>query len=223
MFEAWAGRADYLRGWIDGCATGPALGRGVVQIAKHVDDDQKPALTLRDSQHLPDLIGGAVPRSQLWRVLRLLTRSGARFLNEGAYRAAGYAPGGERDVPLARFLFLQDQVPGWQRAFKPGGVIEYQPFLSETTARPVFHALLKRTHVEGLFPCLTIITRHRASKSLLSRSTDGYSLSLHFPITATNKVRLVRTLNRLTEEMVLPAGGRVLPSEGGLGNDQKAA
>jgi decaprenylphospho-beta-D-ribofuranose 2-oxidase len=224
MFEAWTGRADYVRGWIDGCATGPALGRGVVHIATHVDDDQNPVQTLRtDFQDLSSLVGGVLPRSQLWRVLRLLTRPGARFLNEAGYRALGYFPGGERLTPLAKFLFAQDQAPGWQRAFRPGGVIDYQPFLPETMARPVFHALLKRTHAQGQFPCLTIIGRHRASKSLLSRSMDGYSLSLHFPITAANQKTLARTLDRLTEEVVVPAGGRVLPASGLVGSDQTAA
>jgi decaprenylphospho-beta-D-ribofuranose 2-oxidase len=224
MLEAWSGRVEYLTGWIDGTASGPALGRGVVLAGQHVTDEQTSVQTLRtDFQELPSLVAGVVPRSELWRLLRIASRAVSRFVNEAAYRAVKRAPSDERLVPLSRFLFLQDRIPHWQRAFKPGAVVRYQSFLPEALSRPVFLALLKRTHAAGLYPCLVTLSRHRGSQVLLARPLDGYSISMHFPLTAANQKRVFRLMAELTEKVVLPAGGRVMPVSSGNGSQEKAA
>lgn len=224
MLEAWSARAEYLTGWIDGTAGGPALGRAVVLAGQHVTDEQTSVQTLRsDFQEIPPLVGGIVPRSELWRFLRLASRAGTRSVNEAAYRAVKKGPSDERVVPLARFLFLRDRVPNWQRAFKPGGAVRYQPFVPEVASRPALHALLKRSHAAGLFPCLVTFSRHRRSSALLARSLDGFSISMHFPLTPANQKRVLRLLTELTEEVVRPAGGRVLPVGSGSGSHEQAA
>src|SRR5947209_12147526 len=72
IFEENLQRADHLIGWIDGYAGGAQLCRGLVQIATAVTDDPNPQRTLQTSyQDLPDTLMGVVPRSAVWRVMKL--------------------------------------------------------------------------------------------------------------------------------------------------------
>ncbi len=207
--------AEHLIGWIDGFASGTALGRGIVQAASTVADDPDAARTLRPKfQDLPDTIAGVVPRSILWRGMKLAANdTGMRALNTARYAMGAMRSGRTTRIPHAQFHFILDYVPNWKRAFRPGGIVQYQVFVPDAQARSVFGALLEGSQRSGLVPNLAVFKRHRADPFLLSYSVDGYSLALDYHATPQNDGALHEMLNRFTHDIVLPAGGRFYPAK----------
>jgi decaprenylphospho-beta-D-ribofuranose 2-oxidase len=215
IFEDGLERADHLLGWIDGYARGRSLGRGIVQLANPYCDDPEPEKTLRASyQDLPDTLFGVVPRSALWRVMKLGANDlGLRALNTARYTMGSLRPGRMALVPHAQFHFILDYVPNWKWAFRPGGIIQYQSFVPKETAREVYRALLEGSQQAGFVPDLAVFKRHKPDPFLLSYSVDGYSLALDYHQTPANERKLQEMLQRFTREIVLPGGGRFYPAK----------
>ncbi len=214
LFEAFEARldtADYLVGWVDTFARGAALGRGLVHAARYLPEgeDRNAAQTLRVvHQELPATIMGVVPKSIMWRLMRPLTNDpGVRFVNFVKYRSSVVQGAHRYRQPHAAFAFLLDYVPDWQRAYGPGGMIQYQSFVPAAPARAVFRELLERSHQAGLTPYLGVFKRHRVDPFLMTHAVDGYSLALEFKVTRKNRARLWRHTAELTR-VVLDAGGR---------------
>jgi len=215
LFEQNLDVAEHLIGWIDGFARGRALGRGLVQMANTLRDDENAARTLRpEYQDLPDTIAGIVPRSILWRGMKLGANDlGMRALNTTRYSMGARRSGRTTLVPHAQFHFVLDYVPNWKWAFRPGGIVQYQVFVPQTQAGSVFAALLEESQRGGFVPNLAVFKRHRPDPFLLGYSVDGYSLALDYHATPANESRLYPMLSGFTREIVLPAGGRFYPAK----------
>jgi decaprenylphospho-beta-D-ribofuranose 2-oxidase len=215
IFEDGLDRADHLLGWIDGYARGRSLGRGIVQLANPYCEDPEPQNTLRPAfQDLPDTLFGVIPRSALWRVMKLGANDfGLRALNTTRYTLGALRPGRTAFVPHSQFHFILDYVPNWKWAFRPGGIIQYQSFVPKDTAREVYRALLQGSQEAGFVPDLAVFKRHKPDPFLLSYSVDGYSLALDYHQTPANERRLQEMLGRFTREIVLPGGGRFYPAK----------
>lgn len=215
LFEQHGDAAEHLVGWIDAFAGGAALGRGLVQLASAVEDDPHPARTLRPAyQDLPDTLLGVVPRSLLWRGMKLTSGdTGLRALNSARYTLGGRRSGRVTRAPLAQFHFMLDYVPNWKWAFRPGGILQYQVFVPEAQARAVFAALLRESQRAGLPPHLAVMKRQRADPFLLRYSVDGYSLALDYHATDANEHHLRAMLSAFTTDIALPAGGQFYPAK----------
>jgi FAD/FMN-containing dehydrogenase len=215
IFEESLDSAEHLIGWIDGFARGPSRGRGLVQAANTLEHDSDAVRTLRpEYQDLPDTILGIVPRSVLWRGMKLGSNDlGMRALNTARYTMGARRSGRRTLVPHAQFHFILDYVPNWKWAFQPGGIIQYQAFVPEEQARAVFAALLEGSQRSGFVPYLAVFKRHRRDPFLLSYSVDGYSLALDYHVTPESEDRVLEMLSRFTSEIVLPAGGRFYPAK----------
>jgi decaprenylphospho-beta-D-ribofuranose 2-oxidase len=207
IFAEESPTADYLVGWIDGFAMGEHLGRGLVERADYPSDPDEASLRA-EAQDLPARIAGIMPRSELWRVMRLATNdAGMHFANAMQY-AQGSRQARPHHVPLARFHFFHDYIPGWQRSWLPGGLRQFQAFVPASVAREVFADLLARSHRAGLTPYLCVFKQHRADDFLLSYQCDGFSLSLDYHVTASNAHRLDALLIGM-RDATIDAGGRL--------------
>jgi FAD/FMN-containing dehydrogenase len=210
VFEQRLPRADYLVGWVDCFAEGEGLGRWPDHQANYLlpGDDPRPAQTLRvEAQELPDTILGLVPKSILWRLMKPFTNNlGVRFVNAGKYHA-GRLRSHVHTASHAGFAFLLDYVPGWKRAYEPGGLIQYQSFVPAGRAEAVFRAQLQICQKRGLVPYLGVFKRHRCDPFLMTHAVDGYSLALDFKVRAKNRDRLWALAAEL-DQMVIEAGGR---------------
>ncbi|MEZ6196013.1 MAG: FAD-binding oxidoreductase [Planctomycetota bacterium] len=211
LFESLAPDADYLVGWHDGFASGPSTGRGLLHAARHLDDPEANDARWFDleRQRLPARLFGVFPRSWIWpglwcflhdpgmRLVNALKfRSGIRHARRGAYRQAH-----------AAYHFLLDYVPNWKYAYRPGGLIQFQPFLPADAAREVFPELIARLRSGGVTPYLCVTKRHRRDGFLLSYAPDGYSMALDLRVTPGRRER-VWALTAELEELVLSRGGR---------------
>ncbi len=212
VFEERLPGADYLVGWLDCFARGASLGRGLIHQANYFapGEDNAPAQTLRvEAQELPDAILGLFPKSALWRLMKPFTNDvGVRAVNALKYHASRIK--GDREWHTqshAGFAFLLDYVPGWKKAYGPGGLIQYQSFVPKENAQATFRALLERCQKRGLVSYLGVFKRHRPDDFLMTHAVDGYSLALDFKVTAGNRERLWALAAEM-DEIVLEAGGR---------------
>jgi FAD/FMN-containing dehydrogenase len=215
MFRVFEGRretADYLVGWIDATACGPGAGRGLVHAARHLapGEDVNPAQTLRVArQELPDEFFGGLPKSWMWRLMRpFVNNAGMRMINTLKYHAGRREAGkGAHRESHAAFNFLLDYVPGWKRAYRPIGLIQYQLFVPKEQAEAAMARVMEMSRAAGLPPYLAVFKRHRPDDFLMSYAVDGYSLALDYRVTPANRKRLWDLAHRM-DEVVIDAGGR---------------
>lgn len=213
MFDAFEQRlsqADYLVGWVDCFARGKGLGRGQVHAAHYLHEGEDPNLqgSLHvERQGLPSSIMG-VPKSELWRAMRLFSNKPLwGLVNKAKYHSSWREHGKSYLQSHVAFAFLLDYVPNWRLAYGPGGFIQYQVFVPHATARETLKDVLSLCHQAKMPSFLGVFKRHRPDDFLLSHALDGWSLAMDFPVTARNKNRLWALTERLTER-VIAAGGK---------------
>ena len=208
--------ADYLVGWVDCFPGGDSSGRGLIHHANYLapGEDHEPERTLTVAhQELPANILGVVPKSEVWRALRLFNHdAGMRFINAVKYQAGRFE--GMREPHRqshAEFAFLLDYVPNWKWAYGRErlrrAMIQYQTFLSKESAHDAYQELLDRNRRAGLVPYLGVFKRHRPDPFWLTHAVDGWSFAMDFKVCPENRARLWRHCAELTE-VVLQAGGR---------------
>jgi FAD/FMN-containing dehydrogenase len=212
VFEREKADADYLVGWIDGFASGSALGRGVVHRADYAGPDEDPRAleTLAvEAQHLPARFMGVIPRSMMRHFLRPFVNDlGMRCINRAKHWASVREErGGPRLQSHAAFAFLLDYIPEYRRAFGKGGVIQYQSFVPADRALEVHGTLIRRAQEAGLPPYLLVYKRHRRDDWGLTHAVDGFSLAMDFKITDRNRARVWELCQRF-DDVVVDAGGR---------------
>lgn len=210
-FETHLDNSDYLVGWVDGVAGRKSTGRGQIHRATYLTpaDDPYPAQSLRlDQQHLPDTLFGLIPKSAMWRFMRLgFSQLGLQLINRGKYWSSVWGNGAKYRQTHVAFHFLLDYVPNFKKAYGPGGLIQYQLFLPAGTTQAALLEILKLSQKRGLPNYLSVLKRHRPDPFLLTHGLDGYSLAMDFPITERNRPGMV-ALCREMDAIVLDAGGR---------------
>jgi len=218
MFDTFVERipdSDYLVGWLDCFAAGPALGRGIVHQAHHLSAAEDPqasrTLSLR-AQDLPSSIAG-VPKSLLWMLMKPFTNdAGVKLVNRVKYALPEpVGRDGTYRQSHAGFAFLLDYVPNWRLAYGEAGFIQVQLFVPDASARDAFAEALRLCQRRGVVSYLGVFKRHRADDYLLSHGLDGWSLALDFKVPREAR-RLWDTAADLTR-LVLEAGGTYYPAK----------
>jgi FAD/FMN-containing dehydrogenase len=110
------------------------------------------------------------------------------------------------------FHFLLDYLPAFRDAYRPGGFIQFQPFIPREHALAVLEEILRRTQRAGLVSYLGVLKRYRPDEFLLSHALDGFSLAMDFPVTRTNRAALFALCAELSE-IVLEVGGKFYPAK----------
>ena len=209
-FERYVPEADYQVSWIDCFGKGDLSGRGQFHAAWYASESGDGLMTLRpEHQDLPDTMMGFLPKSVIWRALKVFNRPmGMRFVNSVRHNGAKFKSHGRpHDQSLVGFSFLLDYVPNWRNAYLPGGFIQYQSFVPKESAARVFARQVELQQEAGLESFLGVLKRHRPDNFLISHAVDGYSLALDFKLTHRNKERLFGLAHRMND-LVLEAGGR---------------
>lgn len=210
QFERDEASADYMVSWIDCFGRGTEAGRGQYHAAWYIKGEGDfCASLLPENQDLPDTIMGLVPKSVVWRVLKLLcNRPGMRFVNwtrDRMGRKLGHFK--EHHQGLVGFSFLLDYVPNWRKAYLPNGFIQYQSFVPKAEAKRVFARQIEMGQEARLESFLGVMKRHRPDPFLFSHAVDGYSLALDFKVPKGDWPRLEALCHRMND-LVLEAGGR---------------
>lgn len=211
LFERFESSADYIVSWVDAFGRGRNAGRGLFHAAIYPHDRPADPRTFRpEHQDLPDTILGLIPKSVVWRALKLFcNRRGMKAINAAKYHS-GRLLGNRKwhTQSLVCFSFLLDYVPNWRRAYAPHGFIQYQSFVPKEHAKRVFDLQIQLQQSLGLESFLGVLKRHRPDDFLFSHAVDGYSLAFDFKVTPRTWPALQRLATKVNQ-IVIQAGGRL--------------
>lgn len=212
IYDKYIPESDYLVGWIDAFSKDKKLGRAIVHQANYLKhgEDPHPAQTLRiEHQGLPDTIMGIIPKSIVWKILRL-------FMNDFGMKLVNAMKFLSSKLPVAKksyhqslvgFSFLLDYVPNWKKAYGKEGLIQYQSFIPKEKAEEVYRKQFELCQREGIVPYLAVFKRHRPDNFLFTHAVDGYSLALDFDVTERHRKQLWDLCHKMND-ITLQAGGR---------------
>lgn len=214
LIEGLRGEADYLVSWLDLHGKGRGLGRGLLHRADQLRPGEDPeGLCYLDPcrQDVPPSLFGVVPKGWLWPGMWCAVHMRQVWLVNWLKFQAGYHEA--RSSPYLQshgaFHFLLDYVPRWEWMTKPGGLIQFQPFVPAASASKVLRAIIERCQRAGHVPYLGVLKRHRPDPFLMTHAVDGFSLAMDFAVSSSRRRRdrLWRLCQELAET-VLDAGGR---------------
>ncbi|MEZ5964366.1 MAG: FAD-binding oxidoreductase [Planctomycetota bacterium] len=212
VLDAHRPHADYLVGWIDVHGKGKGLGRGLIHRADQLaagEDPEGERMLRPELQDVPGRLFGLVPKGWIWPGMWCTVKAGGiPWINWAKFRA------GLKEATRAPYLqshgafhFLLDYVPRWHWAFRPGGLIQFQPFVPAKEASRVFRALFEMCHKARLVPYLGVLKRHKPDPFLMTHAVDGFSMAMDFAVSDGRRERLWRHTQAMAE-VVLAAGGR---------------
>ncbi|RDC71451.1 FAD-binding oxidoreductase [Rhodovulum sp. 12E13] len=184
-----ASDAPYTVGWIDATATGPALGRGILEEG--------------------EVARGLVPPAKRGRTVPLdapgfaLSAPVVRTFN-AAYLRRVPARGRTVVRPIADYFFPLDRIHDWNRLYGKCGFHQFQCVVP-MDARPALRDMLARIGKAALASPLAVLKRlGPGAGHPMSFPVEGYTLAIDLPA-RDGADRLLAALNAATAE----AGGRV--------------
>lgn len=214
LLEENSGDSDYLVGWIDLHARGTSLGRGLLHrgvLLAPGEDPEGERFLRPEMQEVPSTLFHVVPKGWIWPAMCVAYHLGFTGLINTAKWHAGFSE--QKHSPYLQshgaFHFLLDYVPRWQWMLKPGGLIQFQPFVPVAKSLDVFRAMIETSHRAGFNPYLGVLKKHRPDPFLMTHAVDGYSLAMEFGVsTNLDRRRSLWELTHRLADLVLDAGGR---------------
>jgi decaprenylphospho-beta-D-ribofuranose 2-oxidase len=214
LIESLKGDSDYLVGWHDLHGKGAALGRGVLHRGKQVEPGEDPqGVRWFDPmlQDVPPRLFGLVPKGWLWPGMWMAVHcGGVPWVNALKFKGAGRE---ERHSPYLQshgaFHFLLDYVPRWHWMTRPGGLIQFQPFVPAAQAERVLRTLVEQCQQARMVPYLGVLKRHRPDPFPMTHAVDGFSMAMDFAVsTSKRKRQALWAMCQKLADVVLEAGGR---------------
>jgi FAD/FMN-containing dehydrogenase len=204
--------SDYLVGWMDLYARGAAAGRGLMHRAQHLGEGEDPEDFLTpEKQQLPSRLFGVVPKGWIWPGMWGAAKLGlGPVVNAAKFRAGFHEARSSPFLqPHGGFHFLFDYVPHWHWAWRPGGFIQFQPFIPADAAASTLREIIDRCQSAGFVSHLGVLKQHRVDPFLMTHAVDGFSLALDFavPSSRAGRERLWQHTHDLADA-VLDVGGR---------------
>ncbi len=186
-----ASGAPYSVGWIDGTATGAALGRGILETADFT----------AGSIAAPSARAKSVPVDFPAFALNPLS---VRAFNALYFRRVP-EEGRVRTVHAAQFLYPLDAIHGWNRIYGKRGFYQFQCVVPFADGQAVLRELLRIIAASRQASFLAVLKRMGPGRAgFLSFPMPGYTLALDFPRSAA-----VESLYARLCAITLHAGGRV--------------
>ncbi|SLN49498.1 FAD-binding oxidoreductase [Pseudooctadecabacter jejudonensis] len=184
-----ASTAPYTVGWIDATATGPSLGRGIVE-------EGETCRGLRPAPRAAKTIPLDAPH---WALSGPIVKA----FNAAYYRRV---PRSGRTVvrPLQDFFFPLDKIHDWNRLYGKRGFHQFQCVVPLGQAAALRHMLATIAR-SGLASPLAVLKRMGPGRAgHMSFPMEGYTLAIDFP----NRPQARRLIERL-EDATVDAGGRL--------------
>ncbi len=188
---------EYTVAWIDCCATGRRLGRGVFMSANHTSGHG--SITASTPHRIP-----------ITPPLSLINKYSAKIFNEFYYRRTS----AEKNVArwhYQEFFYPLDRLLEWNKVYGPKGFFQYQCVIPEQDAARHLKEMLGRVAATGSSSFLAVLKKLGSIRSvgLMSFARPGFTLAMDFPNHGTRTLALLDSLDTITRE----AGGAVYPAK----------
>jgi FAD/FMN-containing dehydrogenase len=193
VFELFEENQDskYSVAWLDSTAREKNLGRSILFLGKHVEDNK---LNLRDSRPLsaPSRNPGFV-----------LNRHSVRAMNS-AYFNLHKLGKKNKILHYEKYFFPLDGIRHWNRLYGGNGFLQYQFVIPSQHAKAGIASILNECSKSGKGSFVTVLKKFGAqNENFLSFPLDGYTLTLDFKF----EKPLLSLLDKL-DEIVLSNEGR---------------
>jgi decaprenylphospho-beta-D-ribofuranose 2-oxidase len=184
---------------LDVFASGPRLGRGVINVGDHATRAELPPERAAD----PLRISGPPRVSVPFDLPELtLNRLSMRFLNAVIQKARSHTA---TFAHYESFFYPLDVLAHWNRGYGRRGFTQYQFVIPFDDALRRLREILSTVLFSGELPFLNVLKRFgKESEGILSFPREGYTFAIDFPI----RKNTPSLLQRL-DAMVLEAGGRI--------------
>jgi decaprenylphospho-beta-D-ribofuranose 2-oxidase len=190
LFEQYES-STYTVAWIDCLSKGRNLGRSVLMVGEHFDDQ---ILEIERQGQV------GVPFDLPRACMNKLSMS----LFNNLYYAAGIATKGTNLKSLTSFFHPLDAIGDWNRCYGALGFIQYQFVIPKSCGPAGLRLLLTKIAESGRGSFLAVLKQFGpANLNLLSFPMEGYTLALDFKLD-TSVLELLLEL----DEMILGLGGK---------------
>ena len=191
-----ASEATYTVGWIDATATGPELGRGIVEEGESgaglVKKRGKASKVPLDAPHFA--LAKPIVKAFNWAYFHRVPARGRTVVKA-----------------LGDFFFPLDKIHDWNRLYGKRGFYQFQCVVP-LGAAPALRQMLQEIAGSGLASPLAVLKRMGPGRGgYLSFPMEGYTLAIDFP----NRPEARALIKRL-EAMTSEAGGRLYFAKDGL-------
>jgi len=184
--------APYSVAWIDCLAKGKALGRSLLMLGEHADDNSLQTPPLK-----PMSIPVDMPAS-------LLNQASMKLFNTLYYNKARDEQS-TRLVTYDTFFYPLDKLANWNRLYGKAGFVQYQCVLPQAVGEAGLREVLELVATSGRGSFLAVLKVFGASNQhYLSFPMQGYTLALDFKVGAD----VFLLLDKL-DALVLKLGGRI--------------
>ena len=183
--------ATYSVAWIDCLAKGKNLGRSLLMLGEHADDN---ILQVASSKPIPVPVD--MPAS-------LLNQASMQFFNKLYYNKARNDQS-TRVVTYDKFFYPLDKLENWNRLYGKAGFVQYQCVLPKSVGEAGLREVLELVSASGRGSFLAVLKVFGASnQNYLSFPMRGYTLALDFKVEPA-----VFLLLEQLDQLILRLGGR---------------
>ena len=191
--------ATYSVAWIDCLKKGSALGRSLVMLGEHLDEDEVPTKFRHSPMSIPLKPKRMIPFTFPKWTLNVHT---VRMFN-ALYFRHGKRFGEQQIVDWDSYFYPLDALLNWNKIYGRRGLAQFQCVIPLHNSEQGLRDLLKEISNAGTGSFLAVLKRFGKQSSNFSFPMEGYTLALDFPI---NKETLA-LMNKL-DHITLNHGGR---------------
>jgi FAD/FMN-containing dehydrogenase len=192
---------EHTVAWIDGTSSGAALGRGIFQRARWLEDGNLRPHSESMALAMPFETPGALLNPLIVRAFNSLyyhlQKSGSARLR------MHYAP----------FFYPLDKVRHWNRLYGGRGFYQYQCLVPSPVAESAIEELLREISRSGAASVLSVLKTLGSERSpgMLSFAREGTTLALDFANRGASTLALLGRLDTIVQQ----AGGHLYPAKDG--------
>ncbi len=197
QFDAHAS-ATYSVAWIDCLASGASLGRSVLFLGEHEEEEGfEPDV----SERLIVPLDAPTALFNTWTV---------KAFNQLYYARARH--GKTQRIPLCKYFYPLDAIGDWNRLYGKEGFVQYQFVVPRMDGVKNMRTILDEISRAGAGSFLAVLKLFGGQNAnLLSFPMAGYTLALDFKM-----CEVTRTLLKKLDDMVVGMGGRIYAAKDAL-------
>lgn len=182
----------YSVAWLDCLSRGSSLGRSLLYLGEHADDETFTPLS-NSRVNVP------------WTTPAFLLNRYSMSLFNSAYYHKPIRAGLEQRLEAKQYFFPLDSIQHWNRLYGKKGFLQYQCVIPNATALSAMREILTRISDAGKGSFLSVLKKlGPANRNLLSFPLAGYTLALDFKF----EPAILPLLDAL-DHIVLAHGGRL--------------
>lgn len=201
LFEEYQ-HANYSVAWVDCLAKGKNLGRSVLMLGEHAQDDVLEA-DVSKAMTVP-----------IYMPSKLLNKWTVKSFNSLYYAKASHK--NNNTMPFQPYFYPLDNLNDWNKLYGTAGFTQYQFVLPKEAGILGMRQILMKISESGTGSFLAVLKMFGAqNENLLSFPVEGLTLALDFKMNAQTKA-LIHEL----DAMVVDWGGRIYLAKDALMSEQ---